>query len=201
MRTWAFGVATLVLGVHCLPAHHRADGIYLTDAVQRGEPLRWVFAHFIHRDWAHLGFNVVSWVLACWVLAPVFHADRTWPWGLGLVAVGISGSVSFLSPGAPPFVGLSALVYAWLVAGAVRGFALRQKKGVYGILLVVLFAKAALEAFIGRDIGGAGWIDTGPAAAQAHAHALGWGIAWGLVWPRPRGREWLGRARGRVGSA
>lgn len=180
-KQWALWGSLLVLAIHGLPEELRAQGIYLPDAPARGELHRWLFAHVIHRDGAHLGFNLGTWVLSCWVLAPVLAQERRWTGGLPLVAIGISASLACLSPQAPPFVGLSALLYAWLVAGAIQGLTLRRMRGAYASLIVLLLARVALELGLGRGLGGAELWDLGSTAALAHQHALVWGLVWGTI--------------------
>lgn len=180
-KSWAWLVAGVVIAVHCLPQELRSQGIFLENAPDRGEPFRWLFAHFIHRSWAHLGLNLVTWALACWVLRPVLDRDPQWGWQLGAIAIGISASLACLEATALPFVGLSALVYAWLVAGAMKGLVLRPCWGVYATLLALLLAKVVLESALGRSLGGAQLGDLGPGAAAAHHHALGWGLVWGGI--------------------
>lgn len=182
-------LAVLLVAVHALPEELRAKGIYLADAPERGEAFRWFFAHFIHRSWLHLGFNLGTGALAAWMLAPVFANDNRWGWELGLLGVGLSASLACLQPDAPPFVGLSALIYAWLVAGAIRGLALRRLWGVYASLLTLLFVKAGLELALARDMGGATLVHLGPSAVEAHRHAMFWGLLWGGI----------GLTRGRAG--
>lgn len=180
-KGWAIWVGVSVFAIHLLPAQFRDAGIYFADAPERGEPWRWFVAHLIHRSWPHLLFNVVSWALACWVLAPVLSHRQRWAWGLGWVAIGISASLAMLHPKAPPFVGLSALVYAWLVAGAVQGLALRRFRFAYASLILVLGAKQFLEPYTGRAFGGATLVALGPSAGLAHAQAYCWGLLWGGI--------------------
>lgn len=178
-KGYLLGVTALVVLVHALPIELREQGVYLVDAPKRGEHLRWLFAHFIHQSWAHLAFNVVSFGLACWVLAPVLVTGQRWAWGTGLVAVGISASLALLNPDAPAFVGLSALVYAWLVAGAVRGLSLRRFRVGYGLMIALVGGKLLLEESTGRGFGGASWLELGASANLVHQHAFCWGLFWG----------------------
>lgn len=174
-----FGVTAFVVVLHALPMEVREQWVYLVDAPKRGEYLRWLLAHFIHQSWTHLAFNVASFWLACWVLAPVLAEGQRWAWGTVPVAVGICASLAILNPQAPPFVGLSALVYAWLVAGAVRGLSLRRFRVGYGLLIALVGGKLALELSTGRGFGGASWLELGPSANLVHHHAFCWGLFWG----------------------
>lgn len=196
-RGWALGGTLLVLAIHVLPEELRAEGMYLSDALQRKEAYRWLFAHFIHRSWSHLAFNLGTWLLACWVLAPVLARRRRWTGGLPLVAIGICASLAWLDPQSPPFVGFSALIYSWLVAGALQGFALRPRRSAYALLVVVLLAKAAIEHWLGEGVGWGELGAIGPSAVLAHHHAVVWGMLWGLLGVFPDLVRSFGLLRGR----
>lgn len=180
-RGWGLGVGALLGSVHLLPQTLRTQWIYLPDALQRGEPARWLLCHLVHRSWEHLLGNLVTWGLACWLTAPVLRWTRGKIFGGVAVACAISASLSQAQPVASPFVGFSALTYAWLVAGSCLGVFRTQYRARFGGLLLCLAMKWAFEAMAGRGLGFAGVLQTGEPATLVHAHALAWGLVWGAL--------------------
>lgn len=173
------GLAGLLLGVHLLPESVREQGIYLWDAPQRGEAWRWLTAHFVHRSDLHLVVNLVSWALAALFLSPLLSAKKLTWWGLVPVALAISVSLALDPAGRTPFVGSSALLYAWMVAGCVRGGREGPAQALYCVVLALLLLKGLVEAFGGAGLGLGELLPTGVVARRSHLHALAWGLVWG----------------------
>lgn len=173
------GMMGLLLVVHCLPESIREQGIYLWDAPQRGEPWRWITAHFIHRSGLHLLVNLTCWALAALFLSPVLSAKKLTWWGIVLVAIAISVSFTLDPDGRKPFVGSSALFYAWLVAGCMKGAKEGPARALYGVVLAFLLLKGLAEAFLDAGLGLGELMRTGEVARRTHLHALAWGLIWG----------------------
>lgn len=173
------GMALVLVLVHLLPESTREQGIYLWDAPQRGEPWRWLTAHFIHRSSLHLVANLLSWALAALFLSPLPSASRPSGWGIPIAGLAISVSLAVDPAGRDPFVGSSALLYAWLVAGGLRGALAGPRRALYGVALALILVKAVLETIGGDGLGFGELMPAGNVALRAHLHALGWGLLWG----------------------
>lgn len=171
----------LILGlVHLLPEATRSGGVYLFDAFERGEAWRWLSAHLIHRDATHLWINLCTWGVGSALLAPVIGRDGRWLRGLLPIALAISISLSLVKPPAAPFVGSSALFYAWLVAGCVRGWRMPDYGIIYVSLCALLLLKGAIESLSGFGIGLGIHFEHADIATRPHQHALVWGLVWGV---------------------
>lgn len=171
---WAIGPAALLVVIHFIAPDLRDGAVYLPDAVARGEPWRWIAAHFVHRSHEHLGMNVLSWWVGCAALAPVLRRSDGWSWGVLAAPGAISCSLAVVEDQTAPFVGFSALFYAWLVAGAVQGLRIPTWRWVYGLLLAAIFVS------IPAGWGWGGVFDGGVVARSPHLHGLFWGLLWGV---------------------
>lgn len=172
---WAIGPAALMVAIYFVAPDLRDEAVYVPDAFARGEPWRWITAHFVHRNQEHLAMNVVSWWLGCAALVPVLRRADGWSWGILAVPWAISCSLAVAEHQTAPFVGFSALFYAWLVAGAVQGLRIPTWRWVYGLLLAAIFVS------IPAGWGWGGVFEVGLVARLPHLHGIVWGLLWGIL--------------------
>jgi len=156
---------------------------YERSAIAAGEVWRLLTGHLVHLGWTHLAMNIAG-LLLVWLLVGAAFSIRHWLMVLGISIMLEDASFWWLSPGLDWYVGLSGLLHALLVAGAlataVRGDRAGRTEAL--ILLVLVTAKLAFEQFAGplpgseASVGGSVVVDAhvyGAAAGLVAAFATG----------------------------
>ena len=176
-RGWSVpaGLAAIALGL-------QAAGLdlalrYERSAVAAGEVWRLLTGHLVHLGWMHLGMNIAG-LLLVWLLVGAAFSIRHWLMVLGVSIVLVDASFWWLSPGLGWYVGLSGLLHALLVAGALATALCRDRAGRAEalILLVLVAIKLVFEQFAG-PLPGSEATAGGAVVVDAHVY----GAAAGLV--------------------
>lgn len=137
---------------------------------------RWISGHFAHLGWEHLLLNCAA-LLIVWEL---FFRDSRWYVDLSLLlfsCVTISGGLYFLSPNVEWYVGLSGVLHALFVYGALTLFSSHKKMAL--VLLIGVAAKLIWE-HIGGALTGALFANEN-VVIDAHLYGAGSGLAFYLA--------------------
>lgn len=153
-------------------------------AIQQGQWWRLLSGHLVHLGWSHLMLNLAG----LWLIWSLFGRDLG-VWGGVWVALwgmlGISLGLLYWSPQVQWYVGLSGVLHALLVGGAVLAWGSGRRTLVAGLLMLVL-VKLGWEQLIG-PVPGSEAGSGGPVVVDAHLYGALCGAVAGAVY-----RAWLG---------
>lgn len=119
---------------------------YDQEGILNGELWRIVSGHLVHLGWPHLLMNVLG-LLLIWLLFGHFIKPRNWVWICLASTIGISAGMLLFNPELKWYVGLSGVLHAMFVAGAV--VSIRAGYRAEWLLLAALTAKLAWEQLVG----------------------------------------------------
>jgi rhomboid family GlyGly-CTERM serine protease len=180
-RSWALP-AVLALAVLALQMAGTAGVLrYDRAALAAGEPWRLLTGHLVHLGWAHLGMNLVGLLLVWLLVGPAFGPVQ-WIAVTAGSALLIDAGFWWLSPTLQWYVGLSGLLHAMLVAGAVAMIAGGNDSRTEALVLLLLVAiKIAWEQFAG-PLPGSEHTAGGPVVIDAHLYgAVAGAVSGGLI--------------------
>ncbi len=120
----------------------RYEQSFITD----GELWRLLSAHLVHLDWTHFWMNAAALVFI-WILVGDFLTQTEWVSTLFASAVGITLGFYLFMPSLQWYVGLSGVLHALLICGALMGTV--QKDRLSMILLTGIIVKLMAEHFYG----------------------------------------------------
>lgn len=149
---------------------------YERAAIAAGEWWRFLGAHLVHHDPAHLAMNLAGLALLWWL----FVRDARWrDWALtGLAsALTIDAGLWFLAPDLDWYVGLSGVLHGWWAAAALAARARWPLEG--WVTLGLLAGKLALEQSQGALSTGLG--AALPVVVDAHLYGALGGLAAALA--------------------
>lgn len=176
-RGWSVpaGLAVFALGL-------QAAGLdlalrYERSAIGAGQIWRLLTGHFVHLGWSHLVMNLAGLVLVWFVVGAAFSIGQ-WLMVLAVSVLLLDAGFWWLSPDLDWYVGLSGLLHALLVAGALAMALCRDRGNRMEalILLVLVVAKLVFEQFAG-PLPGSEATAGGAVVVDAHIY----GAAAGLV--------------------
>ena len=154
-------------------------------AIAAGEISRLVAGHLVHLGWNHLLMNLAG-LLLVWILVGSAFSTRQWLFVLAVSIAAIDAGFWWLSPELDWYVGLSGILHAILVAGALA--MLLQSGSVVWIealvLLVLVAGKVTWEQIAGpvpgseATAGGKVVVDAHLYGAAAGALATGFVALW-----------------------
>lgn len=142
-------------------------------ALLPAEPWRLVTAHLVHLGWTHLALNLAA-LAAVWALFGDRLRPGAWLGALGFSALAVGAGLWLGDPGLEWYAGLSGVLHAMFVVGAVAG--LRQSPLFHGLLLAGALAKVGWEQAAGPGLGTAPLIG-GAIIVDAHLYGAIAGIA------------------------
>jgi rhomboid family GlyGly-CTERM serine protease len=158
---------------------------YRREAVEAGQWWRLLGGNLVHLGPGHLLLNLAGLWLG-YVLLPMLHqgALRYWSFAFGLLGVGIG--LWWASPEIAWYVGLSGVLHALFIAGALAEIAAGNREG-YAVLAIVL-AKLIYEQILG-PLPGSEASSGGAVIVDAHLYGAAAGCAAWLLqqgWMRCR---------------
>ncbi len=146
-------------------------------AVMQGELWRLLTAHLVHLSWSHALMNTAGLAL----IAVLFMRElplRAWLLGGVLGALGVSLCLLWLNPQIAWYVGLSGVLHAWLVMGAIAD--IRSSGRLGWVVISVVIAKLVWEQWIG-PLPGSSFTAGGPVIVDAHLYGTVAGMVGGLI--------------------
>jgi rhomboid family GlyGly-CTERM serine protease len=168
-------------------------------AIAAGEWWRLLSGNFVHLGYWHLVLNVLSLVLLV-VLCPERLSAGEWLRRLGVIGMGMSLCLYFLSPWVQTYVGLSGLIYGLFVLGLGRQALTRDRIAI--ACLVFLVARITWEMVVGAPKSETDLIGGG-VLAESHVYGICSALAYALAcygWNRLRAKSG-GRNEGDKGAA
>ena len=119
---------------------------YEQSFIAEGQLWRLLSAHVVHLDWAHFSLNAAA-LMFIWILVGHFLTQIQWAATLLGSALGITLGFYLLLPSLQWYVGLSGVLHALLMAGALIGAF--QKDRISMILVAGIIVKLLAEHFYG----------------------------------------------------
>ncbi len=177
-----FAAAILMLLIAATGEPARELLSYQREAVLTGEVWRLLTGHLVHGGWLHTAGNIAGLLLILGLFGRELDCVHLVAVGL-LSAFVISLAMILWYPEVSAYVGLSGVLHGWLVFGAGRALAARQRVVPVLLLLLVLF-KLTWEQQLG-SLSLSGGFATGEVFVDAHLY----GALVGLVcwWVCDRG--------------
>lgn len=143
-----FGALLLVLSQLALwvnPYLH-----FNTELIQQGQYWRLYTGHFAHLNVSHGLMNVLGFWACCYFFADVYRLRHFSVWLLVGTPL-ISLAMLWLDPSIHYYVGLSGLLYGWLMFAIVAGY--RTQPWLHGLGFVVLMGRVLWEQMPSYDTG------------------------------------------------
>lgn len=147
-------------------------------ALLPSEPWRLLTAHLVHLGWSHLLLNLAGLGLI-WGLVGEYLDTRRWIAILMISGFGVSAGMWAVDPHLQWYVGLSGVLHALLVAGALAGAG--QRTGEMTVLLALVSIKLAWEQVSG-PLPGSEISAGGPVVVDAHLFGALAAVVPGLIW-------------------
>lgn len=146
--------------------------IYSRDEINSGEVWRLITGHLFHTNFNHLLLNVVA-LLLLWSLHGKFYSTKSYLTLFFLSALFISLAIYFFDPEMKQYVGLSGILHAVFVWGALKDIKAKDKTGY--LLLIGVLVKIVYEQSGGSSEFTANLINA-PVAINAHLYGVVIGI-------------------------
>jgi len=147
--------------------------VYHRGFINDGQYWRVITGHIFHTNFAHLILNTLAIVLL-WALHGRFYSIKTYSLLLIFSCLMISAAIYIFSPEMNQYVGLSGVLHAFFVWGALKDIQHLDKTGY--LLLIGVLIKVAHEQFFGASDDIASLINAS-VAIEAHL----WGVVSGIV--------------------
>ncbi len=171
-----FGVALLLLS-----AVGRTLNPWLqfsTELIHQGEYWRIYTAHLGHLNVTHGLMNVLGFWACCYFFADVYRLRHFMIWLL-LGAPAVSAAMLWIDPPLAHYLGLSGLLYGWLMFAIVAGF--RTQPWLHGLGFAVLVGRIGWEqtphyntGYLLESIGGLVYVN-------AHLYGTIFGLVMGVI--------------------
>jgi len=147
--------------------------VYHRGFIIEGQYWRVITGHLFHTNFAHLILNTLAIVLL-WALHGRFYSIKTYSLLFIFSSLMISAAIFTFSPEMNQYVGLSGVLHAFFVWGALKDIQYSDKTGY--LLLVGVVIKVAHEQFFGASDDIASLINAS-VAIEAHL----WGVVSGII--------------------
>lgn len=151
---------------------------FSTELIQNGEYWRIYTAHLGHLNVFHGLMNVLGFWACCYFFADVYRLRYFAIWLL-LGAPAVSAAMLCFDPPLPHYLGLSGLLYGWLMFAIVAGF--RTQPWLHGLGFVVLAGRIGWEQTPGYNTGYLLDNIGGLVYVNAHLYGAMFGLIMGLI--------------------
>lgn len=172
----SFGVLLLVLSL--LAAWVNPYLHFSTELISQGQYWRIYTGHFSHLNFSHGLMNVVGFWACCYFFADVYRVRYFGIWLL-FGAPLTSMAILWLDPSLHYYVGLSGLLYGWLMFAIVAGA--RTQPWLHGLGFIVLTGRLVWEQMPSYDTGYLLESIGGLVYVNAHLYGAIWGLVAGVI--------------------